>query len=764
MCFSLAGRPCWQKSFTIVITLRHALWLIMISTNTLFDLAVSFVMHTNRHIFLTGRAGTGKTTFLKHIKEHSTKNTVIVAPTGVAAMNAGGMTINSLFQLPFGSFLPGRQAAFSQSPSEGTDLYTLLKNMRVNREKRKLLEEMELLIIDEVSMLRADTLDAIDGVLRHFRRKPEAPFGGVQVVFIGDLYQLPPVVNNDEWSYLSAYYKTMFFFDALVMQESRPLTIELNKVYRQSDLQFINLLNNIRNNVATDDDLQLLNKYYDPSFYPDAEDGYILLTSHNYKADKINQQALAQLQGETRMFEGTLTGEFNEKALPVDKTMALKEGAQIMFIRNDKGESRRYYNGKIGIISRIRGEEIFVKFPGSSDELQLEQETWRNIRYKYNEPADKIEEEELGAYQQYPIRLAWAVTIHKSQGLTFDKAIIDAGQSFAAGQVYVALSRLTSMQGLVLSSEITQAAIQTEKKIVDFANSQLALEDLERELENAQKHFLGEKLKSTFNWTKVAEEFRDHHARFNEIRIPSQEEAVEWSAGMLRQVTELMDVGERFIYQLDRMLPSGTEDGYATVNERVTAGADYFMNQINSRLLPDWQSHFDRFRLKNKVKKYTNTLKGLKTVLERKKQQIQQSVLLVHGLTEGRELSALLNTYQTTIKQQKVEVTGNSAKPKEESRMISLELLREGLTIDEIAKERVLARSTVEGHLISLIPTGEVELRQIVSKETEEAIRKALEHSSEKTAGAIRAALGDTFSYNEIRAVLNQVDREAAVS
>ena len=734
----------------------------MISTNSIFDLAAAFVLHTNRHLFLTGRAGTGKTTFLKYIKENTTKNTVIVAPTGVAAINAGGVTMHSLFQLPFGSFIPVRQPGFSTAPSQGTDLYTLLKNMRLNREKRQLLEEMELLIVDEVSMLRADLLDAMDGILRHVRKKLDTPFGGVQVLYIGDLYQLPPVVSNDEWTFLSQYYRTMFFFDALVINESRPLCIELDKIYRQSDVAFIDLLNNIRNNEATDEDLRILQKYYDPFFYPDPDEGYILLTSHNFKADKINQQALAMLHGDPFTFEGEVTGEFNEKALPAEKSMTLKVGAQIMFIRNDKGDQRRYYNGKIGIVSRIKDKEIYIRFPGSNDELQLEHETWRNIRYAYNEPADTIIEEELGSYKQFPIRLAWAVTIHKSQGLTFEKAIIDAGQSFAPGQVYVALSRLTSLNGLVLASEITRAAIQTDPRIVSFGRMEVTQGELERELLSAQKEYIMLKLADSFNWIKLSQAFKDHHASYSDLRLPNQADAVELSASILRRVMKLGAIGERFTTQLRQLSATAEGDGYQQLAERVKAASLYFAKEIDEQLLNPCQKHYDETRVKSKVKKYLKALDGLKLLLSRKKLQLEHAVHLVVGMQEGKQVTALLSSYQmsmrigtgTQIVEQKADVK------KGESRMISLEMLHEGKTIEEIASERALATSTIEGHLVSFVATGEVSLRQLVSEETELAIRNAIKHSSERNAGAIRAALGNTFSYPEIRAVLLQMEHE----
>lgn len=719
-------------------------------------------MHSSRHIFLTGRAGTGKTTFLRHIREQTSKNTVIVAPTGVAAINAGGVTMHSFFQLPMGAFIPGRTTGFSTGPSAGTDLNTLLRNLRFNREKKQLLEELELLIIDEVSMLRADMLDAIDGILRHFRHNLTQPFGGVQVLYIGDMYQLPPVVSNDEWSFMQQYYKSMFFFDALVMQEARPLSIELDRIYRQSDPVFIELLNNIRNNTANEDDLRLLNKHYDPYFFPEPNDGYIILTSHNYKADKINQQRLSSLQSEAQQFEGALTGEFNENALPVDKMLTLKEGAQIMFIRNDKGDQRRFYNGKIGTISRIRNKEIFIRFRDERAEMLLEQETWRNIRYNYNAAADSIQEEELGSYHQYPIRLAWAVTIHKSQGLTFEKAIIDAGQSFAAGQVYVALSRLTSLSGLVLSSEITAAAIQTDERIAAFSRSPAGISSLQIELRSAQKQYLTERLFKCYDWQKTAEIFREFHEGFGGRRMPHQAEAVAWSDAELKQVIALKEIAERFSGQLKQALAGAEQDRYQHLLERVRAAANYFLPEIETRLLKPWKEHFESTRVKAKTKKYLKELQALQAQLHRKKQQIQQTVPLTEGLAEGKDLTTLLNSFQLHIRQAPP-ATDSSLAPavKEDSKKISLQLFQQGKDIDDIARERGLARSTIEGHLVHFITSGEVKLNQLVSPENELAIRNAIRNATQKELSFIRNALGNTFSYAEIRAVLLQIEREA---
>ena len=361
------------------------------SSNHIFQMAVQFVNQTSKHIFLTGKAGTGKTTFLKYIKENSFKKTAVVAPTGVAAINAGGVTMHSFFQLPFGPYLPTMRNEWN---SNVTNQQTLFKNIRFNNDKRELLRELELLIIDEVSMVRADMLDAVDAILRHFRQQPLLPFGGVQVLYIGDLFQLPPVVNNDEWeNILKHHYRSPFFFDAHAMSQVQPVLIELKKIYRQNEAGFISILNNIRDKKTSAQDLEQLHKHYKPGFHAPENEHYIILTTHNNKASDINQNKLRKLPGKLFEFKGELVGDFNEKALPAEMFLQLKVGAQVMFIKNDKGELRRYYNGKIGAISKIENDKIYVQFAEEKNEMEIEKETWKNIRYNYNKEKDNIDEQ-----------------------------------------------------------------------------------------------------------------------------------------------------------------------------------------------------------------------------------------------------------------------------------------------------------------------------------------------------------------------------------
>ena len=451
--------------------------------NINFQLATDFINYTNRSIFLTGKAGTGKTTFLKYIREHCAKQSVVVAPTGVAAINANGVTIHSFFQLPFSPFIP-RNREFGLNNDLTIDKNQLIAKVKLNKEKIDIIKNLELLIIDEISMVRCDVLDAIDQVLRHYRNKHNKPFGDVQVLLIGDMFQLPPVVAKDEWQILSNYYNSPYFFDSLVIKEDEPACIELTKIYRQDDDVFIGLLNKIRNNNLDEDALILLNKYFNPNFQPNKNDGYITLTTHNARADAINTEELNSIDNSSYFFKATIENNFPEKIFPIDEVLELKLGCQVMFTKNDVEKNKKYFNGKIGTIVEINNEEIFVKCEDEEELIKVVKYTWENINYTINTQKQLIEEEIVGTFTQYPLRLAWAITIHKSQGLTFDKAIIDAGKAFAPGQVYVALSRCRSLQYVVLVSKINSHSLFTDNHINEFSkkfkNKQLA-ESLEFE-------------------------------------------------------------------------------------------------------------------------------------------------------------------------------------------------------------------------------------------------------------------------------------------
>ncbi|MBK8599372.1 MAG: AAA family ATPase [Flavobacterium sp.] len=433
---------------------------------------LQFINQTQRSIFLTGKAGTGKTTLLREIIQTTHKNTVVVAPTGIAALNASGVTIHSMFQLPFGGFIPDTIAPHFSDFVKFETKSTLMRHFKMSGLKKAVIRNMELLIIDEVSMLRSDLLDAIDFTMQSIR-KNRMPFGGVQVVYIGDLLQLPPVVKDEEWSVLKRYYKGKFFFHSHVVQNNPPIYIELSKIFRQSDDAFISILNNLRNNEITKKDVEKLNAYVQPHFDLKSNQGYITLTTHNAKADAINQQSLVDLKGKLVTYLPEIVGDFPDKIYPVDAQLELKVGAQVMFVKNDLSFNKQYFNGKMGVVQSLSAEEILVNFPEENVSIAVEKYEWQNIRYTVNEMTKEIEEEVLGTFVHYPIKLAWAITVHKSQGLTFDKAAIDVSQVFLPGQAYVALSRLRSLNGLVLLSPLRMNGISSDQDVMNYATNKV---------------------------------------------------------------------------------------------------------------------------------------------------------------------------------------------------------------------------------------------------------------------------------------------------
>ncbi len=551
--------------------------------NEVFQLAVDLVNQSNRNIFLTGKAGTGKTTFLRYIREHSLKQTAVVAPTGVAAINAGGSTIHSFFQLPFSPYLP--ESIGTMHHSGANNKHTLFGKIKLNRERIKIFQQLELLIIDEISMVRCDVLDAIDVVLRHYRNRHAEAFGGVQVLLIGDMYQLPPVTVDEEWNLLSSFYNSPYFFDSRIMQQLPPVYVEFEKIYRQSDNRFIDLLNQVRNNALSTDGKKILISLYNPDFKVQKEDDYIILTTHNYKADAINHEEITRLNSKSYSFKATIEGEFSEKAFPADELLRLKEGAQVMFIKNDKEKIKRYFNGKIGTITRITDDGIFVQCKGETDEIEVQKETWENIRYAVNKSNNQIEEDVVGSFTQYPLRLAWAITIHKSQGLTFEKAVIDAGAAFAAGQVYVALSRCTSLEGIVLQSQITSSSLRSDETIVHFSKNFASANQLKEELHQSKKIYQQQVLIGLFDLMmaiRFANDLRklvdDNIKDFNEATLP-------WINEVEQKLIQLQEVAEKFKQYLnyffaEDVLPEENQ----SLQKRLKDAVVYFVKQLDQLL------------------------------------------------------------------------------------------------------------------------------------------------------------------------------------
>lgn len=723
------------------------------STNTIFQLAIDLVNSTSQHIFLTGKAGTGKTTFLRYVKQHTKKNTVVVAPTGVAAINAGGVTMHSFFQLPLGGFVPGqlRRDNFI-GYVDMTDRHSLFKNIHFNANKREMLEELELLIIDEVSMMRCDMLDAIDTILRHFRKAPHLAFGGVQVLYIGDLFQLPPVISNEEWKVLQEHYDSPFFFSAKVVAEAPPVYVELKKIYRQSEQQFINVLNNVRDNKVSREDFDLLHSRFIPDFSAGGDDEqYITITTHNRKAEAINAEELAKLPGKLYQFKAEVKDDFSDKALPTDMVLQLKEGAQVMFIKNDSGTERRYFNGKLATVSKISNDEITVSFADGSEDLVLEKETWKNIRYVYNKENDDIDEEELGSFTQYPIRLAWAITVHKSQGLTFERAVIDAGASFAAGQVYVALSRCTSIDGMVLRSKISPAAIATDRRIIEFARRESDTASLEAILEKEKYAYWSSTLLKLFDWSKLVSTLYYWTTLIPQKKLPDVEGSLRMAQAVLTVAREGSTTAQKYRQQLARILEhtAQTHDT-ALLKERMEKAIAYFGKLLAEDMLTPIQAHLKELEHSSKIKKYKEEVTIIESFVW---QQLQKLITASYG--ELRFVSDF-SRYQPYNPEEKTtkKLTKNKVE-KGASLLATLEMFQEGKSIAEIAALRNLAISTVEGHLAQFVKEGKLEITLVVAEERVAEIMRTITAVGADSIGAIKHRLGDDYSYGEIRAVLN---------
>lgn len=744
------------------------------------ELVKSFINQTKKNIFLTGKAGTGKTTLLNEIKKQTLKQVIVVAPTGIAALNAGGVTIHSMFQLPFAAFIPDHISFQSAGMVKIESKDSLMRHFQMNRKRIDLIRNMELLIIDEVSMLRADLLDAMDWTMRNIRKKNQA-FGGVQVLFIGDLMQLPPVVKNEEWDVLKRYYEGIFFFHARVLQENPLLYIELEKIFRQDDPQFIQLLNHLRDNQITEEDKRMLDRHVDPGFQIQEHPGFITLTTHNRKADQINQEQLRHLPGKLYTYRSESKGDFPPHMYPLENDLELKKGAQVMFMKNDVSPDKLFFNGKMGVIKDLNEAEITVEFPDEKRSIDVQKYEWENVRYTLDETTKEIKEETIGTYVQYPLKLAWAITVHKSQGLTFDKAVIDVSDAFAPGQAYVALSRLRSLEGLVLLKPFNTNAMQNNRQVIDYAVNKTAGELLDMVLNESTKSFLLDELEQAFDFGGLATAWRIHAASYD--TAPSKSEKVkhaDWARHQSKKMELLTEPGMKFNSQLRRIFQQPDLD-LVFVSERVLAAYTYFYKDLDE-VLGSILRKIQEVKRLPKIKAYFEELEEIDEAQTDQITRIKKMRMLLEAMRDGKELtksivwneemlqykigklaaikqdlrsnSTLLDFDELYEEEIPVKKAKKEKKPKEEkvsSVDQSFELIKSGKSIAEVAEIRMLSEGTIFSHISQLIKAEKIELHEVMSAERIEEIRQAFSGFEGDSLTPVKEKYGDEFSWDELR-------------
>jgi len=751
-------------------------------SNSVAEFTERFINQTNRSIFLTGKAGTGKTTLLRKIVESTYKQAVIVAPTGIAALNAGGVTIHSFFQLPFGGFIPdfNVDAQFTQYVKLETKS-TLMRHFRMNATRKAIMRSLELLIIDEVSMLRADVLDAIDWTLRNVR-KINKPFGGVQVLFIGDLLQLPPVIKPQEWSFLSKYYNGIYFFNALSVHEAPPLHIELEKVYRQEDQKFLDILNNLRNNKITQADLEVLNQYVQPNFDATKHDDYITLTTHNSDADRINKEALGRLTTNSRFYPAEVTGKFPEHLFPIEENMELKIGAQVMFIKNDISPNKDFYNGKMGRIIALDEEEIKVNFPQEKKTITVDKYEWDNISYKLDQTTGEVDEEKLGTFVHYPLKLAWAITVHKSQGLTFDKAILDVSKVFVPGQAYVALSRLRSLEGMVLLKPIQMNGLNNDANVVEYSKTKVDEQVLTNQLDSSTHKFLWDELMKSYDWLDLINAWNSHESTYkNQGSKTIKAVNRTWVTHQVSQLQATSEPSRKFRNELTRLFNAKQID-LEHVHQRVDAGYNYFFKVLDAILMSNLKKMAELQTQRN-TKQYNEELEDLDLLLTEVILKLKKTNILVQSIKDGRfiEKSTIWTPELKNYKLTKIEMVKNemrvsnstfdfdtdfvqlktktkkraSSATRKKSKISTYEqtlaLLKEGKSIEEIAKIRQFSKGTISTHCARLIQQEKLELTQVMDGKMINALSDIFDEYEGGSLSPLKEQVGSKYSWDELK-------------
>ncbi|MGS0748276.1 helix-turn-helix domain-containing protein [Halpernia sp. GG3] len=695
--------------------------------DSLFDL----LEFTNRSIFLTGKAGTGKTTFLNDFVKKTQKKHIVVAPTGIAAINAGGVTIHSMFSLPLRTFLPTTERI---DTNYAMNIADLMPHFKYRKDKLKLLREIEIIIIDEVSMLRADVLDMMDFSLRHIRRNQQK-FGGAQMLFIGDLYQLPPVVRDEH--ILKKCYNSPFFFESLAIKELPFITIELEKVYRQTDEDFLSILNAIREGDKREIDFEKLNSRYLPDFEP-KEEAYVYLTSHNKMADDINHKKIRDLKTKLFKYEAKIVGDFKENQYPNEDVLELKVGAQVMFIRNDATE-KRYFNGKLAEVIYLDEEEVTVLLDESDVEITLKKEVWEQKKYSLDGQKN-IQEEVLGSFEQYPIRLAWAVTIHKSQGLTFDRLIIDAGKSFASGQVYVALSRCRTLEGIVLKSKITPEVIFSDARISVFQGATNANDQLETILSAEKFDYSIRKVLRYTDCRWFQESLTIWNISAQESKFLDKVKAKQLYLKLKIDTDALVQVYDKFekILLQKSYQFSLNKIEWQEIEDKSGGAVNFFFKNTNEKIFSDLKEFYSETKGIKGLKAYNEDLRTFIDDLEDYLKGLRDLKLLERDLFDSK------NNVQISTKIIKVP-----------SHILSFKLFEEGKTIPEISKERGLVTETIYGHLARFAEQGVLDVKRIFAKEKLNTFKESFNKNSFESLNDWKRELPNDFEFNEIRLLLN---------